>query len=229
MRFSIIIPVLNEANGIVPCLMALQKLRQQSEIIVVDGGSKDQTVSMASQRADVVLSAQRGRASQMNQGAGQAVGEVLIFLHADTFLPETALQDIGQAMERNDWGRFDIQLQGAHRMLKIVSWMMNWRSRMTGIATGDQVIFIKKQLFEQAGGYPEIALMEDIAISRQLKRLSAPVCLRSRVISSGRRWEQFGVFKTIMMMWALRARYFFGDKPEVLAELYSAGRFWKNG
>ncbi len=227
MRFSIIIPVLNEAQGIRRVLSALQHLRPDCEIIVVDGGSTDNTVTIAGALADTVLRSAKGRARQMNLGSNKANGEILIFLHADTLLPDKALQEIDKAVVDKHWGRFDIQLQGRHFMLKVIAFMMNWRSRATAIATGDQVIFVTKEAFIKVGGFPEIALMEDIALSQKLKALGSPACLKPKVISSGRRWEQFGVVRTILLMWSLRWRYFFGEKPEILADLYSGGKFWK--
>ncbi|MFW5443471.1 MAG: TIGR04283 family arsenosugar biosynthesis glycosyltransferase [Methylococcaceae bacterium] len=225
MKFSIIIPTLNEATNIQPCLSALQPLRTQCEIIIVDGGSSDNTVKIANPLADKILISEKGRARQMNTGAQQASGKTLIFLHADTYLPNNALKQISQV--NNGWGRFDIRLEGKSIMLKVIALLMNWRSRLTGIATGDQVIFVNKQLFEKVGGYPEIALMEDISLCSRLKQTSAPLSLKDRVTSSGRRWEQFGLVKTVLLMWSIRLRYFFGENPEILARLYSKGLFWK--
>ena len=228
MKFSVIVPALNEEKSILACLSALQPYRGFCEIIVVDGGSQDNTKHIAKPLADKVISSERGRACQMNAGAEEAEGEMLVFLHADTYLPDNAFGEIEQALTSNrQWGRFDILLTGRHPMLKIIARLMNWRSRLTGIATGDQVIFAAKALFVAAGRYPCIALMEDIAICKTLKKYSAPICLNSKVISSGRRWEKFGVFKTILLMWSLRLRFFFGADPQLLALLYSKGRFWK--
>ncbi len=225
MFFSIIIPTLNESGNIQSCLLALQPLRKQSEIIVVDGGSTDNTVKLARPLADKVIQSDKGRAKQMNAGAKIATGQMLIFLHADTSLPDKALDLIKPSTK--PWGRFDIQLTGKPFMLNVIAQFMNWRSRFTGIATGDQVIFINRHLFDQVGGYPEITLMEDITLCSTLNKISRPDCLKAKVISSGRRWEQFGVIKTILLMWSLRLRYFFGEQPEVLAELYSNGLFLK--
>jgi len=226
MYFSIIIPTLNEADNIKSCLLQLQNIRQQSEIIVVDGGSSDNTIQLATPLADKVISSDKGRAKQMNAGAEYATGKMLVFLHADTFLPKNAF-DLIKLADKN-WGRFDIKLSGKHFMLKVVSSFMNWRSRLTGIATGDQVIFVSRALFDKVAGYPDIALMEDISFCANLKQISRPNCINAKVISSGRRWEKFGVTKTILLMWSLRLRYFFGESPEVLVKLYSAGKFCKN-
>lgn len=228
MSFSIIIPVLNEARALPLCLAALRDLRKDAEIIVVDGGSSDGTVNLAAGLADRVLAAAQGRARQMNAGARVASGDVLVFLHADTFLPDDALALIAQGMSSGwQWGRFDMRLRGRPFMLKVVAALMNLRSRLTGIATGDQTIFVARRAFFKVGGYPEIALMEDIALSKRLKALGPPLCLRAKVTSSGRRWETFGVWRTIVLMWSLRLGYFFGADPTVLAQLYRRGRFWK--
>ncbi|MBF6649456.1 TIGR04283 family arsenosugar biosynthesis glycosyltransferase [Methylobacter sp. BlB1] len=228
MKFSIIIPALNEAQNIQGCLSALQPLRNDCELIVVDGGSTDGTPAIAEPLADQVISAPKGRARQMNAGARQATGEVLLFLHADTFLPDNAIQLIREQINRPaPWGRFDIRLSGDHFMLKVISQMMNWRSRLTGIATGDQAIFVTHEAFTAVGGYPDISLMEDIALCKALNKISPPLCLKAKVNSSGRRWLQFGLYKTILFMWSLRLRYFFGADPKTLARLYSGGHLWK--
>jgi len=227
MKFSIIIPTLNEGKTIQSCLSALQPLRNDCEIIIVDAGSNEQPITTAA-LADKVITSAKGRARQMNIGANHATGDVLIFLHADTCLPEHALQLIEQHIGSNKvWGRFDIQLSGNHFMFKVIARMMNWRSRLTGIATGDQVIFVTREAFAAVGQYPEIALMEDIALSKALKKISPPICLNAKVTSSGRRWEHYGIYRTILLMWSLRLRYFFGADSELLAELYSRGQLWK--
>ena len=226
MKFSIIIPTLNEEKAIGGCLSELQPSRNKCEIIVVDGDSIDNTQILAAPLVDKVLTSVRGRAKQMNNGARQAAGDVLIFLHADTRLPENALQLIQQKITNSSqWGRFDIQLSGNGIMLKVIAQLMNWRSRLTGIATGDQVIFVTYPAFEQAGQYPEISLMEDIALCKALKKISPPICLKAKAISSGRRWELNGIYKTILLMWSLRLRYFFGADPQTLALLYTQSSF----
>lgn len=228
MKFSIIIPTLNEEKTIASCLLALQPLRSNCEIIIVDAANDQPIVSFPhAHLADKIISSKKGRARQMNLGVSHADGDILIFLHADTYLPEHALQLIAQHIGNKQWGRFDIQLNGNHFMLKVIAWMMNRRSRLTGIATGDQVIFVTKAAFAAVGHYPEIALMEDIALSKALKKISPPLCLSAKVTSSGRRWERYGIYRTILLMWSLRLRYFFGAAPQLLAELYCRGQFWK--
>lgn len=230
MKFSIIIPTLNEQENIKSCLQSLQPLRQQAEIIVVDGGSDDETLTVAQPLADKILRCDAGRARQMNIGTQYAEGEILIFLHADTSLPDNALTLIGKHLSNKvHWGRFDICLTGAHWMLPVIATMMNWRSRLTGIATGDQVIFVTRTTFEKVNGYPHISLMEDISLCKRLKKRSSPLCLSAKVHSSARRWQQFGVFKTILLMWSLRLGYFFGTHPGTLAQLYKEGRCWMPG
>ena len=222
---SIIVPVLDEAANIVTALKALAPLRQRGvEIIVVDGGSADDTVALATPLADRVVTSVRGRAMQMNAGAGIAYGDVLLFLHADTRLPADPDRLIleGLAPSRRAWGRFDVTIEGRHPLFPVIAWLMNTRSRLTGIATGDQAMFVTRAAFVTAGGFPEIALMEDIEFARRLKRVSRPVCLRARVTTSGRRWENRGVLRTILLMWRLRLAYFFGANPYELAKRYES-------
>ncbi len=223
MSLSIIIPALNEAAHITATLENLQPLRRRgAEVIVADGGSTDATVSLAQNTADRVIAAERGRARQMNAGAAVAQGEILCFLHADTRLPENAdgLMIGGLSRSRRSWGRFDVDIAGRHPMLKVIATMMNWRSRLTGIATGDQALFITRSLFEAAGHFPDIPLMEDIALSRQLKVYSRPLCIAHRLTTSGRRWEQQGLWRTVLLMWRLRLAYWLGADPRELAARY---------
>ena len=219
---SIIVPVLNEAAGIVSTLLALAPLRARgAEVIVVDGGSDDATVELAAAQADRVVAAALGRARQMNAGAALARAPVLLFLHADTRLPEGAARLIQAAVEcGSSWGRFDVRIDGRARMLRVVAKMMNLRSRLTGIATGDQAMFATRMAFHRAGGFPDQPLMEDIELSRRLRLLAPPACLRDRVVTSGRRWERHGVWHTIFLMWRLRWRYWRGASPQALAEVY---------
>ena len=188
---------------------------------MVDGGSEDRTAEIAAPLADRVLVAPRGRARQMNAGAAVAKGDALVFLHADTRLPERADELIRAALERALWGRFDVAIDSPRALLCLVSWAMNLRSRLTGIATGDQAIFVRREAF---AGFPEIPLMEDVAFSREMKRKSRPACLRERVRTSARRWEARGVLATIFLMWRLRLLYALGVPPQRLAREYADPR-----
>jgi rSAM/selenodomain-associated transferase 2 len=220
---SIIMPVLNEGAGLAARLEALQPLRRDGcELIIADGGSTDDSQAIARTRADCVLVTERGRAQQMNAGARSAQGDILWFLHADTYPPPAAPGLIRAALQdpNRHWGRFDVCLSGVDPPLRMVETLMNFRSRLTGIATGDQGIFVHRAAFERIGGYPPIALMEDVALSRRLKRIGRPVCLRERVITSSRRWEQHGVWHTILLMWWLRSAYFLGADPAWLVRRY---------
>lgn len=217
-------PVLNESTGILAALGALAPLRASgAEVIVVDGGSADGTVAAATPLADRVLSAPRGRASQMNAGAAEARGRTLLFLHADTRLPPHALTLVEQALADHGWGRFDVAIEGRSMWLAVIAAMMNLRSRLTGIATGDQAIFVPRPAFTAVGGYPDQPLMEDIELSKRLKRLGPPACLRSRVVTSGRRWENRGVWRTILLMWRLRFDYWRGvPAAQLVARYYTS-------
>ena len=219
---SVVVPVLNEAGSIVPFLQSIRTCLRSAEIIVVDGGSDDNTASLAAAHCDRVVTAARGRAMQLNAGAKQASGAVLCFLHADSLLPPGAGDLICNALGSppSGWGRFDVRLSGRHPMLRIIERMMNWRSRLTGVATGDQAMFMSRDLFDQVGGFPEIALMEDIEMSRRLKRYRRPRCLPQTVLTSSRRWEKNGILRTIVLMWKLRLMYFLGVDPARLARNY---------
>lgn len=223
MKLSVIVPVLNEASGIVACLETLQPLRRRGhEVIVVDGGSRDGTAEISKLFADRVCVTSRGRSRQMNVGARRANHEVLLFLHGDTLLPDQADGLITEAITKTGkvWGRFDVRLSGEHILLRLIEVLMNLRSRLSGIATGDQAIFVKREVFEAIGGYPEIDLMEDIALSKRLKEYSRPICLFQKVITSSRRWEEKGCLRTILLMWYLRLAYFLGADPNRLARFY---------
>jgi rSAM/selenodomain-associated transferase 2 len=223
MSISIVMPVLNEANGIEAVLRPLQLLRGRGvELVVADGGSSDGTATLAARWADTVLSTARGRAGQMNAGAVRARGDLLLFLHADTLLPPDADRLIHAAVERGAaWGRFDVRISGRPWMLRVVARLINLRSRWSGIATGDQAIFITRLLFEQLGGFADQPLMEDIELCRRLKLLGLrPACVAARATTSGRRWEQRGVWRTIVLMWWLRWRYWRGAAPSELAKTY---------
>jgi rSAM/selenodomain-associated transferase 2 len=218
-RISIVVPALNEAQGIEACLAALAPLRARGhEVIVADGGSADGTARLAAPLADRVIRAPRGRAAQMNAGAAAAAGEALLFLHADSFLPPEADALVLEALETHAWGRFDVAIDSDDPRLAVIAYFMNRRSRLTGIATGDQAIFVRRADF---AGFPAIALMEDVAFSRAMKRVSPPACLAARVRTSARRWESKGVARTVLLMWRLRFAYWRGADPDELARRYA--------
>ncbi len=222
MRLSIIIPVLNEAGALESLLAPLQAWRAAGcEVIVVDGGSVDSSRDIAGGLCDALVEAPRGRASQMNAGARMAQGDALLFLHADTRLPADAPDLVRAALEAGAlWGRFDVRIAGCSRWLPLVSRMVNWRSRLTGVATGDQAIFIRRDVFERCGGFADLPLMEDVELTKRLRRLARPACLRGPALTSGRRWDRHGAWRTILLMWRLRAEYFLGADPRRLALKY---------
>jgi len=227
-RVSIVVPALDEARGISATLAPLQPLRSEGhEVIVVDGGSRDATVALATPLADRVIAAARGRAPQMNAGAAIAIGDLLLFLHADSQLTASAIRVLTREIARTQrrWGRFDVTIAGRSRLLPIVAAMMNARSRATGIATGDQAMFVERGLFAAVGGFPNQPLMEDIELSMLLKRADGPpLCLSERVVTSGRRWESRGAWRTIAAMWRWRFAYWRGADPAQLAVQYRASR-----
>ncbi len=223
-RISVIIPVWNDAECLDsqrPLLRALQA--QGHEVIVVDGGSRDGSRDLAREITPNVVDCERGRALQMNAGAAAAGGDLLLFLHADTRLDPRALEPlVAQRERRGDafWGRFDVRLDGDHWLYRMIETMMNLRSRITGIATGDQAICVSRALFQQVGGFPRIPLMEDVALSKRLRKFARPVCLRPRVVTSARRWARHGIVATTLLMWRLRLSYFLGADPARLARIY---------
>jgi rSAM/selenodomain-associated transferase 2 len=222
-KLSIIIPTLDEETQIGAALAHLAPLRERgAELIVADGGSRDRTAAIAASLADRVIAAPLGRGAQMNAGAAAAKGDLLLFLHADTTLPPDADAQVLHALSHSGrvWGRFDVRIEGASPLLPLVAALMNARSRLTGIVTGDQAIFVTRAAFDAAGGFAEIALMEDVALSKRLKRIGLPLCLSARATTSGRRWDQRGVVRTILLMWHLRLSYFLGAEPSALARRY---------
>ncbi len=222
-HISIVIPALNEAAAITRTLQRLQAMRGRGhEVIVVDGGSGDDTVARAEPLADRILHSERGRAAQMNAGAAAAMGDIVWFLHADTLAPDNGDLHVLAALAdpTSLWGRFSVRLSGRHLLFRFIEAMMNLRSCLSGIATGDQGIFVRRGTFTAVGGYPRQPLMEDIALSRRLRRLGRPRCLRSRLVTSSRRWEQRGVVRTVMLMWRLRFLYMLGADPARLARQY---------
>lgn len=223
MTLSIIVPVLNEAPTL-PILLAqlLPLSRHGCDVLFVDGGSTDNSVAMIEFAGFTVVNSLPGRARQMNAGAAQANGKTLLFLHADTELPTSAVECVHQALNGgwHHWGRFDVCIKGQHWMLRVVGHMMNLRSRWTGIATGDQAIFVNRAVFDAVGGFPDQPLMEDIELSKRLRSVSRPACIRRRVTTSGRRWETRGVWHTIFLMWRLRWNHWRGVPIDLLARAY---------
>jgi rSAM/selenodomain-associated transferase 2 len=223
MTLAIVIPVLNEADGIVASLTALASLRENGvQIVIADGGSEDGSKELATPLCDRVVTSRRGRAVQMNAGAAAANGNALLFLHADTRLPPSADRIILEELRAKTlgWGHFDISIEGQSALLPLIAASMNLRSRLTGIATGDRAMFMTRETFDAVGGFPEQPLMEDIEMSRRLKRLARPIALRERVTTSGRRWDQNGPMRTMLLMWQLRLAYFLGAEPAALARRY---------
>lgn len=223
MRFSLVVPILNEASGLPHQLRQLRALAHQGiEVLVVDGGSDDGSPDLVRRAGLRVLTSPRGRARQMNLGAAHATGDVLVFLHADTRLPDGAFITLRREMQKSGspWGRFDVEIDGNHPMLGVVARMMNLRSRWTGIATGDQAIFVTREAFEVVGGFPDQPLMEDIELSSRLRQRARPVCIGDPVLTSGRRWESRGVWRTVLLMWRLRWAYWRGAPAEQLAHRY---------
>jgi rSAM/selenodomain-associated transferase 2 len=224
-RLTIVIPVLDEAAIIAAALAALAPLRARgAEVIVVDGGSGDGTAALAYPFADCVVAGPRNRGAALNAGAALGSGDVFVFLHADTRLPDDVDRLIAAALlcRASDrcWGRFDLRIVGRHPLLALVARMINWRSRLTGIATGDQSIFVTRDAFWSVGGFPDLPLMEDIALSRKLKPLSRPICIAVPAVTSGRRWDYHGLWNTIVLMWRLRLAYYLGAEPARLALSY---------
>ncbi len=221
---TIIIPTLNEADGITAFLEDLRQIAPAAEIILADGGSQDGTPALAAARCDRIVTSAAGRARQMNAGAAAATGHVLLFLHADTQLPADFTRQIKDARAHGAvWGWFAVRIDGQSCWLPLVARMMNLRSRLTGIATGDMGLFVTRTAFRAAGGFPEQRLMEDIEISRRLKRFGKPAALKGPAITSGRRWDRQGALRTILFMWRLRLAYWLGASPEMLAQRYGYG------
>ena len=223
MKLSIIIPTLNEEAVIGDTLSSLVSRRNKDiEIVISDGGSADRTVALCHTVTDVIVQGPQGRARQMNRGAAAASGDVLLFLHADTRLPDDFISAIEHALLADDtvWGYFDISLSGQRRSFRIIEGMINLRTAITAIASGDQALFVTRQVFEKLGGYPDIKLMEDIAFSRQLKRLSRPARIRQRATTSSRRWQENGIARTVLLMWYLRLAYYCGVDPDRLWQRY---------
>ena len=230
---SIIIPIRNEADNLPQLFDNINSLKPSpQQVILVDGGSEDNSLAITQRYIEELILDNKsainwqavesvaGRAAQMNTGAALATSEVLLFLHADTQLPIDAISEVAAAIETAEWGRFDVQLDSRQPMLWVVSTMINWRSRLSDIATGDQAIFIKRALFKQIGGYPKQALMEDVELCKRLKGIAKPACLKSKVITSARRWQQHGTWRTIILMWQLRFDYWRGVSTDNIKARY---------
>jgi rSAM/selenodomain-associated transferase 2 len=218
----VIVPVWMEAAGVTDTLRALQPIRTRGhEVVVVDGGSTDQTVELARPLCDRVVVSEKGRALQMNAGAAAAKGDLLLFLHADTRLPANSLEHLASFVHSSrPWGRFDVRLSGERPLFRVIAWFMNQRSRLTGICTGDQAMFVRRDAFEALGGFQPMPLMEDVEFSRRLCLVSRPFCIKEPVVTDSRRWQTHGAWRTIFLMWQLRWRYWRGESPESLAQIY---------
>lgn len=218
---AVIIPVLNEAECLPQLLMHTHEWGAD-EIIFVDGGSSDETPQILQSAGVKWICSKRGRAVQINAGAAQSKSNILLFLHVDTGLSSSHIENVKQVMDNTGsvGGRFDVHLSGQQPAFRVVEFFMNWRSRLTRISTGDQAMFVRRDVFEKLGGFPDQPLMEDVEFSRQLKKEDDIACLRQRVITSSRRWEEHGIVRTVLLMWWLRFRYWLGASPEVLKRYY---------
>lgn len=224
LKLSIIVPTRNEADYIVELLKQLQPARDAGhEVLVVDGGSLDGTLDQVYHLVDHATTSQMGRAYQQNEGAARSSGDILWFLHADSQVSEQCVSAILDACAETgtDWGWFSVRLSGSSLVFRIIEWCMNQRAKISQIATGDQGLFVRRETFDRIGGFPEIALMEDIALCKQLKAHGEPVCLNAKLVTSSRRWEQRGILRTVVLMWGLRLAYFAGANPELLHRVYS--------
>ena len=226
---SVIIPTLNEGERLNGLLEHLGTFAGIEEKIIVDASDQRESRMQLdkAQRylgARVLRAQKRGRAAQMNQGAAEAKGRILVFLHCDTVLPEAADRRITAALQRYSWGRFDLRLDGRGVMYRLIGLMINLRSRVTRLATGDQTIFMKRRFFDEVGGFSDIALMEDIEFSKRVGKLFPPALITVPVTTSARRWASYGTFKTILLMWRLRFLYRIGVHPDKLAMMYRNAR-----
>lgn len=218
---SIIMPVLNEAAVLANAASSLQRLQRHAQLLIVDGGSRDDSARLASAITPLLVQTAPGRALQMNAGAARASGDYLIFLHCDTVLPDDFSSFIATLKQSSpDWGFFAISLEPRIPGLAVVARFMNWRSRLTAVATGDQAIFVRRELFLAIGGYADIPLMEDVELSKRLRRRSRPLIWRSPVQTSSRRWQARGLLRTVLLMWSLRLQYFLGVSPQRLHHRY---------
>ncbi len=222
-RLSVIVPMLNEESAIAATLRALRAGAPDAEIVVIDGGSSDRSAELARPLCDILITAERGRAAQMNAGAARASSDVLAFVHADTLVPPTFARDIGMALadSRVVGGRFDVRLDDPHPLCVLIGFLINARSRISRTATGDQAIFVRRSVFEQLGGFPPIPICEDLDLARRMKRAGRIACLTAKVVTSARRWRERGIIRTAITMWMIRALYLAGVSPTRLARLYA--------
>jgi len=222
---AVIIPLFNEQQ-VLPALISRMSGIDADEVMIVDGGSSDGSLALLKESGIDWISAEAGRARQMNAGAALCLSDILLFVHADTLIDSSHLQSIRKMMENDVFvgGRFDVALSGNHPAFRMIAWFINARSRLTGISTGDQCQFVRRSLFEKLDGFPELPLMEDVAFSKLLKREGKIACLKQKVITSSRRWQQNGILKTVLLMWEIRLLYWLGRPAEKLAQIYRAAR-----
>lgn len=191
----------------------------QLEIIVVDSG-RARSPPEINQKVQLIASERMGRGAQIALGAHQTNRSWIWVLHADARVTAANVEALARAIARARWGRFDVRLSGSRPTYRVVEWMMNVRSALTGICTGDQGMFVQRSLLQEIGGIPDQPLMEDIELSKRLRRIEKPFRIRSQLKTSVRKWEREGVFATIVRMWSLRLRYFLGTHPSVLYQDY---------
>jgi rSAM/selenodomain-associated transferase 2 len=225
-KLAVLVPMLNEGRAIAPTLRALRTGAPTAEIIVADGGSSDDSVAIARTLANSVIVARRGRARQMNDGVAAADGDVLAFVHADTLVPTDFASQIEAALDDPTvvGGRFDVRLDAAPPAYWMLSTLINWRSRVMRSATGDQAIFVRREVFERLGRYPDLEICEDIAFVRSLRRAGRLACIRARVITSARRWQSHGIIRTVFRMWIIKALFLLGISPAWLKRHYLDAR-----
>jgi len=222
LRIAVIVPVLDEEAFLTQHIAQFKALQKHAVVMFCDGGSGDKTCSLLQQYNISYCCSPRGRAGQMNTGSRACDSDIILFIHADTIIDAAHIQAIQEAMRIPSvvGGRFDVHLSGNPRAFRIIEYMINLRSRLTGVSTGDQCQFVRRRVFEAMGGFPDQALMEDVEFSKRLKRLGKIACLRDKVMTSSRRWEQMGIGKTVMLMWKMRLLYWLGASPESLSEMY---------
>ncbi|WP_194334947.1 TIGR04283 family arsenosugar biosynthesis glycosyltransferase [Mariprofundus sp. KV] len=222
---AVIVPLFNEYRILPQMIKQLQQLGAD-ELIVVDGGSDDGTLELLQQSGLRWISSEAGRARQMNAGAEQCESDILFFMHADTIISSTHVLAVKEVMVSPEYvgGRFDVRLSGTHPAFALIGWMINLRSRLSRISTGDQCQFVRRKSFEKIGGFADLPLMEDVALSRVLKREGKIACLRQKVITSSRRWERSGILRTVLLMWKLRLLFWLGWPADQLALIYRQAR-----